>query len=552
MARVTRDLLKTYFVTGAKPSQEQFENLIDSLLHVEDSLGGSLSTYYATLAEAGLGTSATALMTPFLTKHAITELVRVANIPGLRAEIDAIVQGIVGAAPASLNTLQELATALNNDQNLAARLTEMIAQKANVSHSHDDRYYTEQELNSFFEGLADGKQQVHWDRITNKPNLLGGTHVHPGSEVVGSSLWNPDGQGEMFGFNDTGIRIGEITSRALVRINGDGLAGEGALQAKHIEAKGGYLRSTKGLHVGDTPVVSEEGKVAGSQIDGSTLWSPMGENRPMFTHQRYQPSGLDETDLLKFHSYASDTTTSEPTGRGSVLTERSYTSELFVHSINIGHSHPKPLDVDREGYQNIRWIDETSLIPGTYTTPAVRYMPRGVALQTNRISLKPVTFTAIRRGRHVLVHAVLRATFSQTEFDGTQSTSDQTVYPSTSSGAISFTFHSGSRGTLLPIFTYTGLASRALSHMKMLCGECYIVVDGVKTVLGSVISLGMYSQGALTSTTNAELVVRTSTSSGGTSSGLVSTTPVSSVIAALHPIYLNAEYYHVTEHYLRR
>ena len=552
MARVTRDLLKTYFVTGAKPSQEQFENLIDSLLHVEDSLGGSLSTYYATLAEAGLGTSATALMTPFLTKHAIVELVRVANIPGLRAEIDAIIQGIVGAAPASLNTLQELASALNNDQDLAARLTTMMAQKANLFHSHDDRYYTERELDAFFEGIADGKQQVHWDRITNKPYLLTGSHRHLGSEVVGNSLWNPDRQGEIFRFNDIGPTIGTVSSRALVTVNGDGVAGDGVLQAKHVDAKGGYLRSTKGLHVGDVPVISERGRVAGSQIEGRNLWSPFGENRPMFAHQRYRRSrDGTEIDLVSFLSYTSDASSNAPSGLGSTSVDTMYADEIHFRDFYAGFGSSYRVDIDGQGYQGVQWIDEGSMIPGTYTSPPVRYVPNGLVTQTNRINLKPVNFSAVRHGRRVSVHAVLRATFSQAEFDGRESTINQVVHPSTASGAIVFVFRASSRREILPIFTYTGLALNAVFHMNMLRGECYIVVDGVKKVLARVTSLGMYSQGGVTSPANAELVAMTSSDSGGTSSGLVSTLPISGVTAALHPIYFDAEYYHATSAFLR-
>jgi len=40
------------------------------------------------------------------------------------------------------------------------------------AHTHDDRYYTETELNAFFEGEDAGKKQVHWDRVTSKPETF--------------------------------------------------------------------------------------------------------------------------------------------------------------------------------------------------------------------------------------------------------------------------------------------------------------------------------------------------------------------------------------------
>ncbi|MBA7704287.1 hypothetical protein ES703_113089 [subsurface metagenome] len=40
------------------------------------------------------------------------------------------------------------------------------------AHTHDDRYYTETEIDAFFEGEVAGKKQVHWDRVTNKPSVV--------------------------------------------------------------------------------------------------------------------------------------------------------------------------------------------------------------------------------------------------------------------------------------------------------------------------------------------------------------------------------------------
>lgn len=44
MSVVTKTILKSYFNTGDKPTETQFGNLIDSLLHVDDAGGGSGSS----------------------------------------------------------------------------------------------------------------------------------------------------------------------------------------------------------------------------------------------------------------------------------------------------------------------------------------------------------------------------------------------------------------------------------------------------------------------------------------------------------------------------
>ena len=63
----SRNDLKQYFLTGKKPSQQEFADFIDSMAHLDD-----LSTaVLATLAEALAGTNNTKGMSPFLVKSVI-------------------------------------------------------------------------------------------------------------------------------------------------------------------------------------------------------------------------------------------------------------------------------------------------------------------------------------------------------------------------------------------------------------------------------------------------------------------------------------------------
>ena len=49
------------------------------------------------------------------------------------------------------------------------RVNTALADKAPLVHKHDDRYYTQDQTDGFFEGESQGKKEVHWDRVTEKP-----------------------------------------------------------------------------------------------------------------------------------------------------------------------------------------------------------------------------------------------------------------------------------------------------------------------------------------------------------------------------------------------
>ena len=55
------------------------------------------------------------------------------TISDFTSAVNSIVQGVVGAAPTALDTLQELAAALGNDANFASTVTTQLAAKANTS-----------------------------------------------------------------------------------------------------------------------------------------------------------------------------------------------------------------------------------------------------------------------------------------------------------------------------------------------------------------------------------------------------------------------------------
>lgn len=65
------------------------------------------------------------------------------------------VSGLVDSAPETLNTLNELAAALGDDPNFAVTIATQIGSKADTAHTHDDRYYTEMEIDSKLSSKVD-------------------------------------------------------------------------------------------------------------------------------------------------------------------------------------------------------------------------------------------------------------------------------------------------------------------------------------------------------------------------------------------------------------
>lgn len=72
------------------------------------------------------------------------------NAKPTTTDVENRIKAIVGASPESLDTLKELADALNNDPNFATNIINQLGNKADKVHNHDDRYYTEAESDTRF------------------------------------------------------------------------------------------------------------------------------------------------------------------------------------------------------------------------------------------------------------------------------------------------------------------------------------------------------------------------------------------------------------------
>ena len=174
MGRKTREQLKEVFVNGSTPDENDFGNLFDSFKHQSDPAG---SVALASQPEAEGGDDNSKIMTPLRVKQAITALTRLSSLIDLNADVNSSIQtaidDLINSAPGMLNTLGEIATALqSNDSEIAALLGAI------------NNRYTKRELDAFFEGVSGGKKQVSWESLTEKPaHFTPSTHTHTFNDV---------------------------------------------------------------------------------------------------------------------------------------------------------------------------------------------------------------------------------------------------------------------------------------------------------------------------------------------------------------------------------
>lgn len=124
------DMLKSVYDTDAS-------GVVDDA----EKLGGQLPAYYAKASDIPTKVSQLTNDSGYITgitKANVTTALgytpyNATNPNGYQteAEVNAIVEAVIGAAPEALNTLDELAAALGDDANFAATVTEQLSQKVN-------------------------------------------------------------------------------------------------------------------------------------------------------------------------------------------------------------------------------------------------------------------------------------------------------------------------------------------------------------------------------------------------------------------------------------
>lgn len=154
MAIRTVEELKAEFASGKYASSQDYTDLIDTL-----SGGGgtsvSVSDTEPSVPEAGdlWWSSLNGNLYVYYVDEDSSQWIDVSGGGGGLAESDvqALIADLVDSAPATLDTLNELAAALGDDENFASTVTTALSNKSDTSHTHDDRYYTESETNTLLD-----------------------------------------------------------------------------------------------------------------------------------------------------------------------------------------------------------------------------------------------------------------------------------------------------------------------------------------------------------------------------------------------------------------
>lgn len=101
---------------------------------------------------------------------------------------DSQIAALINGAPGTLDTLGEIAKAMQDNAELLDVLDATIDKKADARHTHDDRYYTESEVNNLLGGKANSAHShgnmANWEWKENgQPSFLWGSNT-PGTGFV--------------------------------------------------------------------------------------------------------------------------------------------------------------------------------------------------------------------------------------------------------------------------------------------------------------------------------------------------------------------------------
>ena len=151
----------------------------------------------------------------------------------ITSEVTAKIAEIVANAPEDLDTLKEIAdwisthandasamnTQINTNKNDIAALQTSVAEKAAATHTHDDRYYTETEVDTKLSGKSDTGHTHTKSQITDFPTSLpanGGTASKVGNSLTfGSKTYDGSSAQEI-----TASDLGALTAHQTIKQDG--------------------------------------------------------------------------------------------------------------------------------------------------------------------------------------------------------------------------------------------------------------------------------------------------------------------------------------------
>lgn len=147
----------------------------------------------------------------------------------LEAFVDGRIELIIDGAPDTLNTLNELAAALNDNADFAGAMNTALAGKADLSHTHAIADVTDLQTS-----LDAKKTEVNYQIAANNTLVAGGryfvdtnaarTLTLPASPAVGDEIWIADQTGlagtNNITVNNNGSLINGVSDTLIIDVNG--------------------------------------------------------------------------------------------------------------------------------------------------------------------------------------------------------------------------------------------------------------------------------------------------------------------------------------------
>lgn len=161
------------------------------------STNGTIAVNGANVSVKGLGSAAYTASTAYDAAGTAANKANTAE-SNAKSYTDTKIANLINGAPETLNTLGEIATAMANNQGVVEALDEAIGKKSDVGHTHDDRYYTETEVNDLLAAKVNtesGKGLSTNDYTTDEKNKLkniaagANAYVHPSYTAKSSGLY---------------------------------------------------------------------------------------------------------------------------------------------------------------------------------------------------------------------------------------------------------------------------------------------------------------------------------------------------------------------------
>jgi len=182
----TRGELKSKFQKNSKPTEQDFVDVFDSLLHKDDPLPNA-NLVVATQTDAEQGVNNAKYMTPLRVLQAIKKLTRLANLPDLKADVEDLINsgsgqpafGILGVDVVSVSNKLKATVNVTNALNLGLQYSvdDVNYQTSNIFENltSTDWFYVRQS-NNFSKKVAFQKKTSIYARISDLTIVLVGAN----------------------------------------------------------------------------------------------------------------------------------------------------------------------------------------------------------------------------------------------------------------------------------------------------------------------------------------------------------------------------------------